>query len=103
MSDQLILMKDTELRALVFEAVTLALSQHTHQAEPKKPYITCKDAADYLGKTTNALRQLVCKDQIKYIKKGSLLYFRTEDLIQYLEGDNKDEADVLKRIGGHKR
>ena len=94
---------EAEFKALVFDAVREALSQHTHQAESKKPYITCKDAADYLGKSTNALRQLVCKDQIKYIKKGSLLYFRTEDLIQYLEGVNKDDADVLKRIGGHKQ
>jgi len=105
MSDQLILMKDTELRALVFDAVRDAISQgkNPQREDQLKIYMTCKEAASFLGKTPNAIRQLVSKEQIQYIKKGTLLYFKKDDLITYLEGkDNKDDECIIKTKGGAK-
>ena len=104
MSDQLILMKDTDLRILVFDAVREAITlERNHQgADQSKPYMNCKQAADFLGKSTNGLRQLVNKDKIVYIKKNHLLFFRKDDLINYLEGGEKNNTDndcIIKMKG----
>ena len=100
--EDLILMRGTELRALLLETMYEALGQHKQQeAEQLSPYLTCKQAADFLGKTANGVRQLVNKEKIEYIKKGSLLYFRKEDLINYLEsGSIKDDGNIIKMKGG---
>jgi hypothetical protein len=98
-------MKDTELRALVFDAVRDAISQgKNYQGEDQsKIYLSCKEAASFLGKTPNSIRQLVSKDQIQYIKKGALLYFRKDDLITYLEGKDSPNDDCIIKMRGVKK
>jgi len=107
MSDQLILMKETDLRILVFDAVREAITlERNHQgADQSKPYMNCKQAADFIGKTANGLRQLVNKEKIVYIKRGALLYFRKDDLINYLEGGEKliDDETIIVMNGGKRR
>lgn len=102
MTEDIIVMRGTELRALLLETMYEALRQHKQQeVEQSSQYLTCKQAAAFLGKTPNAIRQMVSKEQIKYIKKDTLLYFRNEDLISYLESGNiKDEGNIIKMKGG---
>ena len=78
---------ETELRALVFDAVKDAISKQSTStgSTPLCKYLNAQEASKFLGKTANALRVMVCKHQIKSIKKNNRLYFREADLIEYLE------------------
>lgn len=75
-------------------------------------YLSTKQAAEFLSKTPNAIRVMVCKNQIKSIKKGNSLYFLEIDLIEYLESgrrktpaelaQNCEDALVIKKGGSQK-
>jgi len=43
-------------------------------------WLSTKQAAEYLSVSPNALRIMVCRDQVKAYKFGSRLRFRLEDL-----------------------
>jgi hypothetical protein len=65
-------------------------------------YLTTPKAAELLGRSINAIRVMVCKNQIKHIKKGGKLYFSKLDLIEYLESgrveiERVNAVDVLKQ------
>ena len=52
-------------------------------------YLKIDKASDFLSTSPNALRVMVHKNQIPFIKKQGKLFFRQKDLIQWLEsGDN---------------
>lgn len=56
-------------------------------------YKTIEQAAHFLGRTPNALRVMVSKRQIPFIKKHGKLYFRTNDIIDWLESGSIDAED----------
>lgn len=53
-------------------------------------YLKIDQAAAFLSTTPNALRVMVCKSQIAYIKKHGRLFFRQSDLIKWLEAGGID-------------
>ena len=48
-------------------------------------YLKVEKAAEFLSTTPNALRVMVSKNQIPYLKKMGKLFFRQSDLIEWLE------------------
>ena len=54
-------------------------------------YLKVDKAAEFLSTTPNALRVMVNKNQIQYIKKQGKLFFRQSDLIEWLESGNSNE------------
>jgi excisionase family DNA binding protein len=81
-----------ELQMLITSCVNNCLKYYEPQHQEKPRYITTHEAAEYLGKTSNALRVMVHKNQIKSIKKGNSLYFLESDLIDYLESGRRSET-----------
>lgn len=51
-------------------------------------YLKIDKAAEFLSTTPNALRVMVSKNQIPYLKKMGKLFFRQSDLIEWLENGN---------------
>lgn len=51
-------------------------------------YLKIDKAAEFLSTTPNALRVMVSKNQIPFIKKHGRLFFRERDLVEWLEGEN---------------
>lgn len=56
-------------------------------------YLAAPKAADFISKTPNALRVMVFKNQIPFIKKNGKLFFKQSDLIDWLES-GRVEADT---------
>lgn len=102
---------ETELKAYVHQAVHEALQEIERGINRPQlltgKYLNTIEAAKFLSKTPNAVRQIVFKEQIKYIRKGNRLHFRESDLIEYLEsgggtGKGEQTNDLLMRKGGFK-
>jgi hypothetical protein len=67
--------------------------QHIHAANPHQSqvnntYFKIDKAATFLSTTPNALRVMVCKNQIPFIKKQGKLFFWQNDLAEWLESGN---------------
>lgn len=58
-------------------------------------YHNVKGAADFLSKTPNAIRVMVCKNQLRASKKNGRLYFLESDLIDYLESGQRKSLKEL--------
>lgn len=91
-----------EVRELFREELANFFPSLPSQNEDYKPL---QKAAEFLGKTPNAIRVMVCKNQIKHIKKGGKLYFKSSDLIDYLESGRVEKepinaVDVLSKKKG---
>jgi hypothetical protein len=85
------------MKPLIAEAVNEAIRTNAPvQLKPLTNYLKTPEAAKFISKTSNALRVMVCKNQIKSIKKGNSLYFLETDLIEYLESGRKKTVDELK-------
>lgn len=54
-------------------------------------YLKIDKAAAFLSKTPNALRVMVSKNQVPYIKKQGRLFFRQKDLVEWLEDDSLEK------------
>lgn len=68
------------------QQIHAASLQHIPSAEV---YLKIDQAAAFLSKTPNALRVMVSKNQVPYIKKHGRLFFRQRDLVEWLEGGNR--------------
>lgn len=53
-----------------------------------------QEAADYLHTTTRHVRRLVAERRIAYLKVGSLLRFRQQDLDDYIESQRVEPWGV---------
>lgn len=71
----------------------LLLANANIQATDEK-YLTLKKAAELLGKTENAVRIMVCKNQINYIKKQGRLYFKRTDIYHFLESGRQNNSPI---------
>jgi excisionase family DNA binding protein len=58
----------------------LARDRKLFDNQIRNEWLPCKEAAEYLYLTPNALRILVCRGKIRAYKLGSRLRFRTSDL-----------------------
>ncbi|WP_162143047.1 helix-turn-helix domain-containing protein [Pedobacter glucosidilyticus] len=97
---ELILNKLNHLESLIGSAAT--------QSSTSFKYLSVVEAARFLDKTPNALRVMVCKNQIKHIKKGGKLYFLQSDIEEYMESgrveikSKEDPIEALK-VGNKKK
>ena len=70
----------------------------TSQQQPKR-YLTTREAGKFLGKTANALRIMVHRDEIKSYKKGERLYFLESDLAEWIEsGKRPTTSELIKNF-----
>ncbi len=96
------------MKPLIMNAVNDAMSNQKPVAMKSiNNYLRCKEASIFISKSPNALRCMVCKGQIKSMKKGGSLYFLESDLIDYLESGRKkpiiancDDVLVVKKNKG---
>ncbi|WP_157766464.1 helix-turn-helix domain-containing protein [Pedobacter ginsengisoli] len=63
----------------------------SHSESKHETYLRIEMAAEFLSTTQNALRVMVHKGQINYIKKQGKLFFRRSDLIEWLESGASDD------------
>jgi hypothetical protein len=98
MINQIIVMNPGDLRDLISEAVAIALNNQVQSTSTKSihNYLNTVEAAAYLSKTPNALRVMLCKNQIKSIKKSGTNYFLESDLIDWLESGRRKTLNELK-------
>lgn len=100
--------KDTPISQLTcgqFESLLKYLN-YSLQADPSNEvYLNTKDAADFIRKSPQALRQIVYNKKIKHIKRGNNLLFLKSDLIAWIEEGRQtinylDSAEeILNRRG----
>lgn len=64
--------------------IETSLSYHSHK-DTDPIYLKIDKAATFLSLTPNALRVMVHKNQITYIKKQGKIYFNKTELIEWLE------------------
>lgn len=77
---------DARLRSI--EELLLRVHGDETQAIKSETYLKIDGAAEFLSTTPNALRVMVSKNKIPYLKKMGKLFFRKSDLIQWLESDD---------------
>lgn len=71
---------------------TCLLNQSHKDADPI--YLKIDKAASFLSLTPNALRVMVHKNQISYIKKQGKIYFNKTELIEWLESGRVYPEDL---------
>jgi excisionase family DNA binding protein len=59
---------------------SVAKSDQIFEIQKVGEWLTSNEAAKFLGLSTNALRIMVCRDQVKFRKLGSRLRFSRDDL-----------------------
>lgn len=85
-----------------------ALLIHGSGSDESIEYMTISKASEFIGKTDNALRVMVHKNQLPHIKKQGKLFFRKSDLVAWFESGSVDsnpapENILFKNIGGIKK
>lgn len=84
--EEIILLTREQLKHLIVEAVGIAIAQQGLAPHPSKErYLNTAEAAEFIKKSPNALRQIVHKGEVKSIKRGNNLLFRESDLVEYIE------------------
>ena len=77
---------ESQLRALINDAVRSALENAPIAEQPiRSRYFSTKEAANFIKKSPNALRQIVHKGELPSIKRGNNLLFFEEDLVAWIE------------------
>ncbi|MET4083447.1 hypothetical protein ABIB40_003419 [Pedobacter sp. UYP30] len=75
---------DSRLRAI--EDLLPQIHGEKLNGKASEAYLKIDKAAEFLSTTPNALRVMVCKNQVPFIKKMGKLFFRQSDLVNWLEG-----------------
>lgn len=93
--------KDTPLNELTvgqFEEVLskLGLISNGQKTNLKSNYLNTLEAAAFIKKSPEALRQIVYHGKIKSIKRGNNLLFLENDLIDWLEDGRKKTNSELQ-------
>lgn len=76
---------DQRLRSIEYFLQQMHADSHEQTKSPGA-YLKIDKAAEFLSTTPNALRVMVSKNQIPFIKKHRRLFFREKDLVDWLEG-----------------
>ena len=89
--EEIVVITKTQLKNLITEAVAEAIANLGLVQSPKKQnYLSTTEAAAYVKKSPNALRQIVYRGELKSIKRGNNLLFRESDLLEYIEHGSRD-------------
>lgn len=98
MTNQIVVMNSDDLRDLISEAVIIALNKQQPSQNTKAihNYLNTVEAAAFLSKSPNALRVMLCKKQIKGIKKSGTNYFLESDLVDWMESGRRKTLSELK-------
>jgi hypothetical protein len=79
---------------LKLENIEKLLLANPNTQPTDEEYLTLKKAAELLGKTENALRIMVHKNQINYLKKQGKIYFKRADIYHYLESGRQNKTSI---------
>ena len=79
----LILTTPTELESIVERAVKLAMSHF--KPSSNSDFITIDEASELVKLTKNSIYCMVSKREIPYYKRGKKLYFKTAELLEWIE------------------
>lgn len=83
--DKAIFTSTSELAALIKESVKTAFKEHDSKLqEPEKQFLTIDEACEYLNLAKQTLYGYTSKHEIPFIKKGKKLYFKKDDLENWL-------------------
>jgi hypothetical protein len=98
----MIFSKETPLNELTigqFEEVLFkfGLNVSSQRKNPQSNYLKTIEAAAFIRKSPEALRQIVYNGKIKSIKRGNNLLFLESDLIEWLESGRKKTIVELSR------
>jgi excisionase family DNA binding protein len=73
--------------------------QHMPSDKPRGEYLTIDEAADFLHKSTATIYKLVHERKIPVLKQSGRLYFRRDELGQWLEsGRRKTVAQIGESV-----
>lgn len=89
--------KDTPISQLTcgqFEALLKHLNYYLQSDPSNEVYLNTRDAAEFIRKSPQALRQIVYNKKIKHIKRGNNLLFLKSDLIDWIE-DGRQTINYL--------
>lgn len=90
--------KDTLLSDLTIgqlEQLLLSIKKNSPSKQPSANYLSTIEAAAFIRKSPEALRQIVYNRKIKSIKRGNNLLFLESDLIDWLESGRKATSDEI--------
>jgi len=100
------LSKDTLLSQLTLGQLETILSLFNlidKTQESNSLYLNTNEAASFIRKSPQALRQIVFNRKIKSIKRGNNLLFLKSDLIDWMEEGRKvDSNEILPIVGMRK-
>ena len=82
--------------AMIYQKVEGLESRLDQKQEPENPYTDVTEAALFIKKSKAALRQIVYRGELRYIKRGNSLLFRKNDLIEWIEGGSRKSKAELK-------
>lgn len=85
-----------KLLAEIYQKIDDLANNISQKNEPKNPYKDITEAAAFIKKSKAALRQVVYRGELRYIKRGNSLMFRENDLIEWLEGGSRKSKAELK-------
>ncbi|MHA7101253.1 helix-turn-helix domain-containing protein [Roseivirga pacifica] len=94
-----------ELEELIQRVLVESLEKakpNTELLESQKGLLNIEEASDFLSLKVPTLYQKVSKREIPFLKRSKRLYFKREDLIQYLEkGRVKSVSEIQEEADNH--
>lgn len=79
-----------------FESIVESLETEK-QKEPKREYLTLREACQYLGVTRASLYCMTSRKQIPHYKpNGKSLFFKESDLVAWIESKRVKTADEIE-------
>lgn len=97
MTEQIFLsITQTQLRQLIREETRRAMSEAglLQALGRREELLNVEQAAKLLSLSISSLYRLTSRQQIPFFKKGKQLYFRREELVQWLEQGRSKENGV---------
>lgn len=83
------------METLIYEVRTLRQELNEVRGKSILPKtLSTKQAAEFIGKSQEAIRNLVCRGKIKPIRNNGRLYFDREYLESWLRGDLPEEEEI---------
>lgn len=102
--NEIIITNKQELRELIMSCLEMGFPKQIENPQPPKERILfLHDAARYLGLSPNTMYTYTHQNRIPFYKRGKKLYFKEEDLKNWLEqGKNQSldekKAETLKEL-----
>lgn len=78
---------ETLLRRIIREEIQKALSNGQNSKEPKKPYLTVKEAAELSRLAPSTIRLYIRQRKLRALKQGRRVIISAGDLDKFLEAN----------------